>query len=105
VERIQPVLNHLQQRCPRLRASLLDLPLEAAGSLEEIGAPLFPIYRASDLTHPPGISVKNLWFSHPERWPSYSWGPIYSTQAKIITQLREWWGELSEEQKQKELQL
>lgn len=103
--RIQPVLNYLQQRCVRLKATILDLPPEAAGSLEELGAPLFPVFRESDLAQPPGISIKNLWFSHPERWPCYSWGPIYSAQTKIIHQLRQWWGELSEEQKQKELQL
>jgi hypothetical protein len=103
--RIEPLLTVIKERCPRLKGRVIALPLEASSSSKELGAPLFPVFRSANLAHPPGINLANLWFSHPERWPSYSWAPIFSSQTKIISQLRRWWGELSEEQQQKELQL
>ena len=103
-DRIKPLLENLKKRCVRLQVLNIELPIEASSNSKILGAPLFPLYRAQDLAHPPGISVKNLWFNHSERWPSYSWGPIFSTQAQITSQLQKWWGELTAEQKQKELQ-
>jgi hypothetical protein len=104
-ERIQPVFGHLEERCSRLKARLVALPPEAMGSSKELGAPLFPVFRSQDLSSPPGVSVKNLWFSHSERWPSYEWSHIYASQNQIISSLKQWWGAMTTEQKQKELQL
>jgi len=66
---------------------------------------LFPLFRSLDLAHPPGVKLNNLWFSHPEYWPSYSWGSIFSSQNQMIAGLRQWWGEMNDEQRQKELEL
>lgn len=104
-ERIIPVLQHLQSRCSRLKTKVLQFPREAEGLFENAGAPLFAQYRTADLQHPAGISLGNLWWSHPERWASYAWPHIFASQTNIISGLRRWWGEMSDEQKQKELQL
>lgn len=104
-ERIQPVLASLNDRCARLRAEVLSLPLEAQGNTMDVGAPQFPIYREEYVAHPPGVSLKNVWHSHPERWSSYAWEPIFFSQKKMMAEMQRWWGDLSDEQKQKELQL
>lgn len=103
--RIEPVLNNLSKRCPRLRAKLVSLPLEANSHSSESGPSLYPLYRQEDLLNPPGLSFFNLWYSHPECWPSYAWEPIYHSQKKIINEMQRWWGDLTEEQKKKELEL
>ncbi|MEY4617628.1 MAG: hypothetical protein RJB66_2588 [Pseudomonadota bacterium] len=104
-ERIEPVLLSLRNRCPRLKAKLLTLPLEAQSHSKEIGPCIFPIYRYEDLINPPGLSFFNLWYSHPENWPSYGIEPILYSQKKIIAEMQKWWGDLTEEQKKKELEL
>jgi hypothetical protein len=104
-DRIQPLIENLQARNSRLRTLKTNLPSEATSHLKELGAPLYPIYRSTDLEKPPGIHLKNLKFSHPEYWPSYSWGSIFSSQNQMASELKLWWGEMSDEQKQKELAL
>lgn len=104
-DRIQPLMENLQKRNSRLKISKMHLPSEATSHLKELGAPLFPVYRAEDLARPLGVDLKNLKLSHPESWPSYSWGTIFSSQQKITSELRQWWSELNQEQKQRELRL
>lgn len=104
-ERIQPLIENLEKRNPRLKTVKVTLPSEATSHLKELGAPLYPIYRATDLAQPPGVKLKNLKFSHPEYWPSYSWGSIFTSQNHITAELKHWWSELNAEQKQKELEL
>lgn len=105
VERIQPLIENIYERCPRLQAKVVGLPAEAASTSKELGAPLFPVYRAADLANPPGLSFLNLWYSHSERWSSYSPTAIFTSQAAMIAEMQQWWGRMSEEQKQKELHL
>lgn len=104
-ERIQPVIEELQQRNPRLKVVDLKLPQETSSHLKELGAPLYPLYRSRDLAQPIGLKLKNLWYQQPEYWKSYSWASIINMQHQLVQDLRRWWGELSTEQKEKELHL
>ncbi len=104
-QRIQPLIEELKLRNPRLKVKNIKLPEEATSHFKDLGASLFPLYRTQDLEHPTGINLKNLWFSQPEYWPSYSWDSILRSQNKIVHDLRRWWGDLSVEQREKELQL
>lgn len=104
-QRIQPLIEKIKMRNPRLKCRNLTLPEEAKSHFKDLGASLFPLYRSQDLDQPTGIKLKNLWFNQPEYWTSYSWDAILKSQNHIINELRHWWGELSAEQKEKELHL
>ena len=104
-ERWQPVMQSLRERCSRLVAELVGLPPEADGDGNTVAPPMYPLYHREALAHSPGLSFYNLWHSHPERWPSYSWEAVFGTQRQMIADMQRRWGDLSEEEKQKELQL
>ena len=104
-ERIQPLIQQLEQRCPRLKVKEAFIPQEAQMNSQELGPCLFPVFQKKDLIHPPGVTLKNLWYSHSENWPSYSWPSIISHQSKLITKIQDWWASMNSEQKQKELDL
>jgi hypothetical protein len=103
--RLEPVLAHLRDRCSTLKIKNIEWLLEAEGNTQVLGPSLYPVYRPQDLVSPPGLNYRNLWFNQPERWPSYSASAILSSQMTLARELQRWWGRLTEEQKQKELNL
>lgn len=104
-DRIKPVIGALAQHTPRLMAQLRQLPLESEAHEQSLGAPLYPVFKSTEKAIKGAGGFKNLWMSQPESWPTYDWSHIFSSQRQIVAGLRQWWGALSEEDKQKELEL
>jgi hypothetical protein len=104
-ERVKPVIDALIKHNQRLTAQLVRLPSEADQHSQSLGAPLFPVFKASERSAHGANQLKNLWMSQPETWPTYDWNHIFSSQRQIVSGLRQWWGDLSDEEKQKELDL
>lgn len=90
-ERAKQIKQMLEARVPENQVLLVDLPIEAGSTFQQIGPARHPIFSRALRVLRKKLQVKNVILDSPENWNSLSWEGQFEHQRKIFEVLKAWW--------------
>jgi len=103
IARGEKMMEVLERRLPDNQVVLMDLPLEAKSTFQQMGPARQPVFSRAVIGLRTQKSVKNVYFDSPEYWSSLSWEGQFEHQEKIFTELKTWWDHKEELRIKREL--
>jgi len=95
-ERAFKLKTLLESKVPENEMLLLEMPLEAEATFQEVGPARHPIFSRALRILRKDRSVKNLMLHSPESWGSLSWEGQFEYQKDIFKVLKNWWDKKEE---------
>ncbi len=99
------IQTNMEARLPRLSLDLVELPLEAKNTFDQLGPARFPVYSASLNQIRRAERAANLHFDSPEFWDDLSWEGIFKHQDQIFSKIEVWWKHREEMRLKREAKL
>lgn len=92
----------LESKIPENEMILLEMPVEAETTFQEVGPARHPIFSRALRVLRKNIGIRNVALDSPERWNSLSWEGQFEHQDQIFENLKAWWERKEELRKKRE---